>query len=467
MENNTQHGTEHSLDLTTYIKTLKRNKWTIVALTLLVMLGGGYVAFSSTPIYQASAQILADPQPPNAGRDEQYVATAMVFLFYETQYEIIQSRKIAETVVDKLNLVEQYKQEQQRLSAAAPSPLAGAVAQIKQLVFPQEQPKDKKQLSDSAIKTLLAKNIRANLSVSGGKQSQIIDISFTDKSPERAANIINAVAEAYIQFGLTSRLEEVKDTESWLSDQASQLRQTLQASENRLAQYRQENGLVDTMQQERLANAQLQTLNNELIKAQTALHAAQEAWLQIKDIPAGSADLYSVSAVLQNPTTNSMVQETAKFHQKANELSERYGEKHPKMIAARSELKTAQQNLDAAVSKVVENIGKNYRLARLQVSNIQNMLAQQRDGIQSLQQQNFELIALEREVENNRRIYENFQISLMETTGRSQFSSSNVQIIDTATIPGSPIKPNKKLIIVMSAILGAFLGSLWRSLKTC
>jgi capsular exopolysaccharide synthesis family protein len=69
------------------------------------------------------------------------------------------------------------------------------------------------------------------------------------------------------------------------------------------------------------------------------------------------------------------------------------------------------------------------------------------------------LVSLEREVENNRRIYENFQISLMETTGKSEYNASNVHIIDRAIVPKLPFKPNIKLIIVLSIIMGIFFGT--------
>ncbi len=103
---------EELIDLGQYWRTVKRAKWSIIALTILGFIIGGFIASSAVPVYKASSKILADPQTPNADRNEQYVATALVFLYYETQYEIIKSRNIAEVVVDKLNLVEKYKKEQ-------------------------------------------------------------------------------------------------------------------------------------------------------------------------------------------------------------------------------------------------------------------------------------------------------------------------------------------------------------------
>jgi uncharacterized protein involved in exopolysaccharide biosynthesis len=104
-----------------------------------------------------------------------------------------------------------------------------------------------------------------------------------------------------------------------------------------------------------------------------------------------------------------MVKEEARLSQRVNELEERYGNKHPKMIAARSELNSAQNALKAEVNKVVQNIERDYRLAKVQVKNINDLITKNTSGIQSLQGDNFALVSLERKVENNRRVYESFQ----------------------------------------------------------
>jgi succinoglycan biosynthesis transport protein ExoP len=78
--------------------------------------------------------------------------------------------------------------------------------------------------------------------------------------------------------------------------------------------------------------------------------------------------------------------------------------------------------------------------------------------MQQLQGDNFELNLLEREVENNQRIYESFLTQMMVTNIQNDFTGSNIQIIDYATIPKFPIKPNKQLIIIFASFLGVLLG---------
>lgn len=448
------------IDLGQYIRILKRRKWSIVFITLCFIALGIFYVSKATPIFQASAKIQADPVQPNATAQDQYIMNSMVFLFYETQYEIIQSRKVAETVVDKLNLVARYKKEQAELKAAGESESVVTTIKkaIKSLLPSDETAQAPVELTDKQLRTMLAQAIQAGLVVEGGTQSQIINISYLNEDPVLAADVVNAISEAYIEFGLESRLSQIKDTAEWLSEQLEELRITLQESEDKLRNFRLTQNLMDTEQQERLANTQLQTLNTELVRAQTQLSQAQELYAQVTQAERSGGDYRSIGPVLQSNTIRDLVREEATLNRKVQELSERYGEKHPKMIAARSDLASAQVNLDREAAKIVENIKNEYRAAQTQERNVRELMAQTRNDLQSYQGDSFELTRLEREVENNRRVYESFLGKLMEADVSGDYDASNIRIIDSATIPEFPVKPRASLIVAASLVFGVFFG---------
>ena len=96
------------IDFSQNLNIIKRDTWSIFAITICCVIIGGVIASYSVPIYKASVKILADPQRANAMGQEQDITPALVSLFYQTQHEIISSRKFAETVVDKLEMVDKY-----------------------------------------------------------------------------------------------------------------------------------------------------------------------------------------------------------------------------------------------------------------------------------------------------------------------------------------------------------------------
>lgn len=453
---------EDVIDISQYLRILKRRKWSIVFIAICFIALAFIYIVKATPIYQASAKIQADPIQPNATAQDQYVMNSMVFLFYETQYEIIQSRKVAETVVDKLNLVERYKQEvaEAKSSGENDTFIKNAKKFIKSLLPKNEVSESSGSfiLSDKQIRTMLAEGIRSSLIVEGGTQSQIINIRYQHEDPAIAADIVNSISESYIEFGLEARLSQIKDTAEWLTEQLEELRQSLQASEDKLRDFRLSQNLMDTEQQQRIANTQLQTLNTELVRAQTQLSQSRELYTQITQLEREGGDYRSLGPVLQSNTIRDLVREESTLSRKVEELSKRYGEKHPKMIAARSDLASAQANLDREAAKIVESIKKDYQSAQAQEQNVRNLIKQTREELQTYQGDSFELTRLEREVENNRRIYESFLAKLMEADVSGDYDASNIRIIDEATIPEFPVKPRVLLVLLASIVFGVFFG---------
>merc|ERR1712000_338830 len=99
--------------------------------------------------------------------------------------------------------------------------------------------------------------------------------------------------------------------------------------------------------------------------------------------------------------------------------------------------------------------------AKAQADNVKQLIAETRNNLQSYQGESFELTRLEREVENNRRIYENFLAKLMETDVSVDYDASNIRIIDRAIAPNYPIKPRKSIIVVASIVMGLMIGILY------
>lgn len=460
------------IDFLSYWKIVNRYKLSIAIITLVVASFSLLMGLRTTPIYQAMAKIQADPIQPNATASDQYIMNSMVFLFYETQYEIIQSRNIAETVVDKLGLVARFKQEQAELKlldegASFIGELSTMLkGSINNLIAKEEPaPLEISPPTDEQLRIMLAYGIQAMLSVDGGKQSQIINISYQSDDPEEATEVINAIADAYIEFGLEARLGTLKDTAEWLGNQLDDLKSTLQASEDKLAAVRTSSGLMDSEQQARIANTQLSNLNTELVRAQTQLSQAQEMYSQVQKLDRSKGEYLSLGPVLQNQTIRDLVREESNQSRQVEELSERYGEKHPKMIASRSDLASAKSNLNREVDKIVENIAKEYQLAQVQLNNAEELIAKTKAELQSFQGSSFEITRLEREVENNRRVYESFLGRLMEADVSGDYDASNVRIIDRATVPQFPIKPRITIFIGIGVIFGIFMGVIFAFLR--
>lgn len=462
---------EESIDIGQYWRIIKRHKFGIFNITLVCLIIGILAALSSTPVYKAETQLVADPMQPNLDTRDQYVNSALVFLFYETQYEIIGSQRIAQKAVDKLNLVARQKTEQltkpdkeQSIAFIQQIKEIDLVKQIKDWLPISETAEPIAEPSDDALRVALASKIQAGLKVDGGKQSQIINISYEDSDPQLAADIANAIASAYVEYGLESRSSGAKETSTWLNDQLSDLKSKLKESETALQAFQKSHSMVDTTQQQQLASTRLSTLSTELIRAQTKRSEAEIRYEQIR-LKYENGDYTTLSPMLNKPSVQALEQEMTKLSRSVKDLSERYGDVHPKMIAARADLNQAKQNFEAEVDKVVDSIRKEYQAALTQEKEIDALINKEKRDLGGIRGSGFELASLEREVLNNQKSYESFLIRYQQASISEKYDSSNVQVIDKALVPKAPFKPNKSSFIIAALVLGLFIGVLFAFLR--
>lgn len=309
-----------------YLRIAFQYKWSILALALLGIGIGAFKAFNSVPIYRASATVAIAPDYSNAipGQNlNMYYAAS--WRFYETQFEMIRSRAVAERVVEKLGLI--HRKEVNQPAEKKPDLLQLA----KQTIGLSDPGSAKQTDTDLALdmqspeqlenrKESLAAMIRNGVSVASNDQSQIATVRFESPDPQFAAEAANAVVDAYIELGLESRLDRTRRTSAWLTERLEDLRNKVAESEDRLQEFQKAEGLVGSESMEEISSAKLKYMNDEVIRTQ----------------------------------------------KEVTELSERYGPKHPKMVSARAELEAAQQRLDSVSKNIVKETTKQFELSKLE-----------------------------------------------------------------------------------------------------
>ena len=365
---------------------------------------GGLSAMRAVPLYRADARLLVRYAQPNVSGLQQFDSTPMYWMFYETQVDILRSRAVAERVVDRLPAP----------PAPGPTPAdeptgTGWRSAVRDLLdenlpgwrawrdwLPPEMygantpPPIPVSPRDSAVDRVLG-----GMHVTGGKESEVIMVGFVSTDPSSAAITANAIAEAYIEFGLESRLSTASRATSWLGQRLAELRTKLAESEQSLSNFQAREGLVDTANRENIISARLGSLTAELIKAQTRSTEAGARYNQLSEIQERSADELAIALIVENSLVMEAHRSVADFEGRVNELSERYGEKHPKMIAARGDLAESKRRLIQEVSKAIQRSRKEYEIAKAQEVKLQRYIDDQQTEMHSLSGKTFELAKLE------------------------------------------------------------------------
>ena len=113
-----------------------------------------------------------------------------------------------------------------------------------------------------------------NLTIKRIGLTYVIVISFQALSPERAAEIANAVANAYIDDQLEAKFDSARRAGTWLQARLVELRDQASAAERAVVAFKNKNGMVDTGGRT-INEQQLAELNSELVLARSKTSEAK------------------------------------------------------------------------------------------------------------------------------------------------------------------------------------------------
>jgi succinoglycan biosynthesis transport protein ExoP len=449
-----------SIDFTRYIRMLMHNKWRIALFVFLVTSIVIVIVKPMKYIYRAETTVIIETNRSSIVElQDVYASAPHGREYYATQYQIIQSRGLIEKVVDRLQLTRHPEYDPRRVKESKSLFSLAAVKDMLKL----KQEDEVVELNDSEleaeIRRELVSNFKQSLAVEPLYGTLLVKISFTSHDGELAAEIANAVADAYIESYLEARLTVAKKATSWLSERLGELRQGLQESEERLQEYRETEKLVDVRGVRTLDSAELAQLRQDYVDARQRRAEAQAIYDQVKNFETlSTGQLLAIPTVLNNPIVQSLVEAKSTADRKVAELKLRYGAQHPSMLAALSQQKEVDDDLNSRLRNVTQGIYANYQAALRAERGLSGQISATRERLQNVSRKEVRLRELEREVETNRQLYDLFLSRGKESDESSKLEEPPARVIDEAIPPIFPIGPNKKKFVVAAFVFSAALA---------
>ena len=458
--NSQDNADDDVIDLSHYISIVNRNKWRILGLAFVVTLLAALIALSMTPLYKATSSLLIESEETNVVSIEQvYGLDASKQEYFETQYEILRSRHIAEKVVDKLDLanhpifiealeedesiVDSFKQQVRSLLTFLPQ----------QPVQEYTEEELARQYKDAVISLF-----SENLTIEPVMNTQVVKISYMSESPKLSALVANTVAEVYIENYLEAKFDMTSKATTWLNDSLQGLRQRLEASEQKLANFYEQHQLVDLDGVVGLAGEELQGLSEQLLEAENRLKQNEIIYEQVQNYNGDISELSKMSEVLNHPSIQNVKESELAAESNVSELSKVYGPKHQKMISAKAELASIQDTLNRQVRALISGITTEYRQTQQQVQRLRNAVQTAKQEYRRLTTLESQRKILQREVDINQQLYNSFFTRLKETSEVEGFETANARVLDKATAPLEAAKPKKGLIVAAAFIVSIGFG---------
>src|SRR6266702_2125082 len=176
--------------LFTYIGLALRYRWLILTFCGIALAIGFVINFTSTPIYEATVTIEIDRQAPKVVKfdvSQDQDTWGGDFRFYQTQYDLLKSRSLAERVASDLDLG--------AASDFLHPPSTSAWGKLRSLIFPSAVGRADDNGNVEARKAAGVSMVQSGLSVTPVVNSNLVRISFDSASPGLAQRIANGVAD--------------------------------------------------------------------------------------------------------------------------------------------------------------------------------------------------------------------------------------------------------------------------------
>lgn len=452
-------------DLAELWRTISRYRWNVAGVTFAMALLGVLHAVSAERTYRATVTMLIENRPDRPVQvQEVYDPGYGAREYLGTQLELLRSRDLAGHAVDRLELTDNPEILPPLEEPGWRHLLRGDLWQDLLPFLPEEEQIPIAEAPDARRERAITA-LQKMITVEPLVTTQLMRVHVTSRSPALATTIANALGELYVDSGLESRLEATERATRWLTSRLSDLRGKLEASEQALQAYRERHQLVNVGGSRSLVEEELIDNSRKLREAQRKKTELASSYWKIQQAGNDERQLQEISSLLLDPLVQKASDNLSQAQQAVKQLEDRYGEKHPQMAAAKARLQAAERAYNEQLRLAANGVKAEYEIASETERALLGVVTTTKGQIRRLDQRDFELNALEREVMTNRELYELFLKRFKETDTTSSYEALNARIVDRAVMPSAPFKPDKRKIISLWALAGVLLGLMLAALR--
>jgi len=413
-----------------YTNILWKRKWFIIITFLSIVFLAGVYSYTRTPIFSTAAmlQITQDNPGSQVSVDpvSKYLAYDSLEKFQQTQYKILQSRSLAQRVIQALKLQE----------------------------HPDFKPKGVKKpdISETDIEEGMVDTFLGKLKVTPIRNSYLLEVSFQSPDKLLTQRVVNAITDEYMYLSIDRRNESFALVRKWLDKQLQEMAAKVYEGQKRLYKFGQQTDIYTSEDKDNVIVQKFIDLNALLTKAQAEKMAKEAQYQQIKD-KGPNAPL-----IVNNALVSSLRLQLVAQQAKVSSMQKVFLSGHPDMQAEKAHLAELQSRLQSEVQRLQESVKADYEAAKRTEKLLSDSFSDQKGQMTKLQDNLTEYQILKRNAQTNEQFYQALLSRVKEANIASTMVPSNASVIDSAPLPDTPFSPNTRRHLILAAFLGLTLG---------
>ena len=432
-----------------YLAIVMRRKWLILAIMALALIAGLVSTLMMTPQYTATSRVEISRQQQRVTNVEGIDQGDRTFdkEFYDTQYELLRARTVAERVADELRLANNFAFFEAHGIDTEAVPWLGS----------EDRAPSREELAtrrNSAVGMLLG-----HVQISPIAQSALVDINYTSADPAIAAEIANEWAEQFMTDSMERRFDSTADARSFLERRLAELRQRVEESETQLVNYANDKQIVilDRVSQDgrtvstpTLVQANLRAMNEAL---QQATERRLELEARANSARGTNADLVA------NSTVNSLRQRRSDLAAEYARLMVQFEPGYPTARALQEQIAELDDAIAREEGRVRQSTRSDYQAALEREQDLQARVNELTQRLSSQERDRIQYNIYQNEVDTNRELYDGL-LQRYKEIGVAGVAANNIAIVDEAQVPGAPSSPNLPLNLLAALFGGLVLSGI-------
>ncbi|MEX1302392.1 MAG: GumC family protein [Desulfotignum sp.] len=450
---------EREIHLSEYLMVLMKRRTLIILVFILTVLATAFYSFSVAPVFESTAKLIIDKETSNSpitGERTDYESFHSQTMTFNTSIKMITSTPVITQTIQALNLDAQDKDLEISFIKKWLSQLKTNITQLLpagetgETLSPEE-------LENQEMQALI-KIIQEKISVEQIRDTRLLNISVKDKEPELAAALANTLVDKFMEFNLANKMASSRQTLEWLNNELYDLRRKLEEDERKFFEYKQANMVFSIEGKQQQAEQKIQEFNqryletrNRRMELDAKIHALNQNMGSLKEVA-------NVRSLINNPLIESIYAKIIDLEIELSRLSKIYKSKHPQIVQAQSELQKSRNSLAQEIAKEVENLKSERGVLLAREQALEQNIAEFEGEALDTSAKELQYTILQRNVNTSKNLYDLMVSRIKESNILQTANTSNIRKVETAQVPVNPVSPNKRRNLLLSVVLGLFLG---------
>jgi succinoglycan biosynthesis transport protein ExoP len=424
------------------------------AIVVAVLLFGIVVGAASqiTPTYYAEGSVLVQPSRANLAESRsdqttQPIDTSAV----DTEVEMLKSRALSETVIEKLGLLNDPEFN--------PPPASkwhvGFVSHWPFVTFSSRP-------VETTPEQILTKTVNAIQQHTFARRvglTDVVRVGFSSSNPAKAEKIDNALIDAYLARQVTEKQNLVAQANDELNASVDKLREDALTAAAAAAQYKNQHSILSP-QGASMVEAEIATLNQQIAQAHADRVQKEGQVTAAMALGGKGSDGAAIPEALTSDTMTELRKQEATISEQVAQLSAQFKPDYPDVKRAQAQLNDIRGQIRHELERIHSGQTAQVRAAEQREESLINSRNDAQAKLDANNAARVALVSLELKADAAKKTYEGYLNRASDVAAARTLQQADASVNYKAAVASDTPSPNMRLVMAAAALLALFGAAL-------